>query len=145
VFCTLGSRFAQGKVEELHRKLKIPKFLKDKVFELELDGPLFYGFSDQFKHQAEAIKDKSAIIINMSNVPYIDASGIYVLEEVINTFKNKGMEVVLVGVKDHIFNEFVNLKLIPNVLPEEKVYNSVRAGIKYLNHQLAHLFDEQTS
>ncbi len=136
---------AQGKVEELHRKIKIPKFLKDKVFELELDGPLFYGFSDQFKHQAEAIKDKEAVIINMSHVPYIDASGIYVLEDVINTFKDKGMEVVVIGVKDHIFNEFLRLKFIPNVLPEEKVYNSVRAGIKYLNHQLAHLFDEPKS
>jgi SulP family sulfate permease len=102
----------------------------------ELDGPLFYGFSDQFKEQAELIIDKDAVIINLSQVPYIDASGIYVLEEVIKNFKDKNVEVILVGVKDHIFKQFEELKVIPNTIAEEKAYNSVRAGLKYLKSQL---------
>ena len=76
------------------------------------------------------------MIINLSSVPYIDASGIYVLEEVISNFKDKGIEVVLVGVKDHIFKQFENLKVIPETLPEENAYNSVRAGVKYLKNKL---------
>ena len=84
-----------------------------------------------------ADKDKDAIIINMSHVPYIDASGIYVLEEVITSFKDKNMDVILVGVKDHIFKQFEDLKVIPNTLAEEKAYNSIRSGLKYLKNQLA--------
>ena len=126
----------QGNISDMEKKLKIPESIKDRIFEYELDGPLFYGFSDQFKEQAEAIVGKDAVIINMSNVPYIDASGIYVLEEVIQHFKNKKIEVVLVGVKDHIFKQFEELKVIPKTLPEEKAYNSVRSGLKYLKYQL---------
>ena len=126
----------QGNISDMEKKLKIPDSIKDRIFEYELDGPLFYGFSDQFKEQAEAIKGKDAVIINMSSVPYIDASGIYVLEEVIQNFKAKNIEVVLVGVKDHIFKEFEELKVIPKTLPEEKAYNSVRSGLKYLTFQL---------
>ena len=126
----------QGDIAEMEKKLKIPESIKDRIFEYELDGPLFYGFSDQFKEQAEAIVGKDAVIINMSSVPYIDASGIYVLEEVIQHFKEKNIEVVLVGVKDHIFKQFEELKVIPKTLPEEKAYNSVRAGLKYLKFQL---------
>ena len=126
----------QGNISEMEKKLKIPDSIKNRIFEYELDGPLFYGFSDQFKEQAEAIVGKDAVIINMSNVPYIDASGIYVLEEVIQHFKEKKIEVVLVGVKDHIFKQFEELKVIPKTLPEEKAYNSVRAGLKYLKYQL---------
>jgi SulP family sulfate permease len=126
----------QGNISEMEKKLKIPDSIKDRIFEYELDGPLFYGFSDQFKEQAEAIVGKDAVIINMSHVPYIDASGIYVLEEVIQHFKEKKIEVVLVGVKDHIFKQFEELKVIPKTLPEEKAYNSVRAGLKYLKFQL---------
>ena len=126
----------QGNIAEMEKKLKIPESIKDRIFEYELDGPLFYGFSDQFKEQAEAIVGKDAVIINMSSVPYIDASGIYVLEEVIQHFKEKNIEVVLVGVKDHIFKQFEELKVIPKTLPEEKAYNSVRAGLKYLKFQL---------
>ena len=126
----------QGNISDMEKKLKIPESIKDRIFEYELDGPLFYGFSDQFKEQAEAIVGKDAVIINMSSVPYIDASGIYVLEEVIQHFKNKKIEVVLVGVKDHIFKQFEELKVIPKTLPEEKAYNSVRSGLKYLKYQL---------
>jgi len=126
----------KGKLSDVHKKLKIPDSIKNRVYDFELDGPLFYGFSDQFKAQAEEIEGKDAVIINMSNVPYIDASGIYVLEEVITSFQKKNTEVVLVGVKDHIFSQFETLKLIPDILPEEKAYNSVRAGLKYLKYKL---------
>lgn len=125
-----------GSLSDIGKKLKIPASIKDRVYNYELDGPLFYGFSDQFKAQAEAIKDKDAVIINLSSVPYIDASGIYVLEEVIRRFREKNIEVVLVGVKDHIFKQFENLKVIPDTLPEENAYNSVRAGVKYLKNKL---------
>lgn len=128
----------QGNLADIEKKLKIPEKIKDRIYDFELDGPLFYGFSDQFKEQAEAIKDKDAIIINMSHVPYIDASGIYVLEEVITSFKDKNMDVILVGVKDHIFKQFEDLKVIPQTLPEEKAYNSIRSGLKYLKNQLEH-------
>ena len=58
--------------------------------------------------------------------------GIYVLEEVIQSYRTKHIEVILVGVKDHIFKQFEELKVIPNTLPEEKAYNSVESGLKYL-------------
>ena len=125
-----------GDIADMEKKLKIPESIKNRIMEYELDGPLFYGFSDQFKEQAEAIVGKDAVIINMSHVPYIDASGIYVLEEVIQNFKEKKIEVILVGVKDHIFKQFEELKVIPNTLAEEKAYNSVRSGLKYLKFQL---------
>ena len=125
-----------GDIADMEKKLKIPESIKNRIMEYELDGPLFYGFSDQFKEQAEAIVGKDAVIINMSHVPYIDASGIYVLEEVIQNFKEKKIEVILVGVKDHIFKQFEDLKVIPNTLAEEKAYNSIRSGLKYLKFQL---------
>ena len=78
-----------GDINEIEKKLKIPESIKNRIMVYELDGPLFYGFSDQFKEQAEAIIGKDAVIINMSQVPYIDASGTYVLEEVIKNFKDK--------------------------------------------------------
>ena len=37
---------------------------------------------------------------------------------------------------DHIFKQFEDLKVIPNSLPEENAYNSVRAGVKYLKNKL---------
>lgn len=127
-----------GELGKLEKKIKVPKFLKEWIYILELDGPLFYGFSDEFKTEARKIKGKFGVIINMSAVPYIDASGIFMLEEVITEFKQVGVEVVVVGVKPHILKNFEDLKLIPNILPEENVYNRVGTGVKYLTQKLTH-------
>jgi SulP family sulfate permease len=127
-----------GELGHLERKLKVPKFLKSLIYIIELDGPLFYGFSDEFKTEARKVKGKQAVLINMSAVPYIDASGIFMLEEVIQEFRQVGVEVVLVGVKPHIFKNFEDLKFIPKILPEQNVYNKTSTGIKYLVHKLTH-------
>ena len=127
-----------GELGKMERKLKVPKFLKSMIYVMELDGPLFYGFSDEFKTEARKVKGKAAVLVNMSSVPYMDASGIFMLEEIISEFQNLQVEVVLVGVKPHIFKNFEDLKLIPNILSEEHVYNKVGAGVKYLVDKLTH-------
>jgi SulP family sulfate permease len=127
-----------GDLGKMERKLKVPKFLKEMIYVMELDGPLFYGFSDEFKTEARKVKGKTAVLINMSSVPYIDASGIFMMEEIISEFQNVGVEVVVVGVKPHIFKNFEDLKLIPNILSEEHVYNKVGTGVKYLVDKLTH-------
>lgn len=131
----VNQRSKKGNLMDIEKKLKLPEKLQNRIFDFELEGPLFYGFSDQFKSQAEKIVDKDAVIINMSNVPYIDASGIYVLEEIITNFKAKSIDVIIVGINDHIFKQFQELELIPTILPEENAYNSVRAGVKYLKYK----------
>ena len=42
----------KGNLSDIEKKLKIPEVIKNKIYNYELDGPLFYGFSDQFKAQA---------------------------------------------------------------------------------------------
>lgn len=108
-----------GELGSIEKKIKVPKFLKEWIYVLELDGPLFYGFSDEFKTEARKIKGKSGVIINMSSVPYIDASGIFMLEEIITEFQAVGVEVVIVGVKPHILKNFEDLKLIPKIIPKK--------------------------
>jgi sulfate permease, SulP family len=125
-----------GNLGEMKNKIKVPKFLKKEIYIIQLDGPIFYGFADEFKSQTRKLKNIQAVIIDMSSVPYIDASGIFMLEEVINDFHTVEVEVVLVGVKPHIFKNLEDLKLIPSLLAEEKVYNRVRSGVKYLVHKL---------
>ncbi|MFL2571212.1 MAG: SulP family inorganic anion transporter [Parvicellaceae bacterium] len=132
----VDQRSKKGALKDVEKSLKIPDKLQDKIYDFELDGPLFYGFSDQFKSHADSITDKEAVIINIANVPYIDASGIYVLEEIIADFKLKAIEVVVVGINEHIYQQFEELELIPTVLAEENAYNSVRAGLKYLKYKL---------
>ncbi|MFI5151676.1 MAG: SulP family inorganic anion transporter, partial [Bacteroidia bacterium] len=127
-----------GELGKMERKLKVPKFLKSMIYVMELDGPIFYGFSDEFKTEARKVKGKTAVLVNMSSVPYVDASGIFMLEEIIMEFRNLNVEVVLVGVKPHIFKNFENLKFIPNILPEEQVYNKVGTGVRYLVDKLTH-------
>ena len=108
--------------------------MEKNIFNKKINELVFLLQNNQIL-KAEKIVDKDAVIINMSNVPYIDASGIYVLEEIITNFKAKSIDVIIVGINDHIFKQFQELELIPTILPEENAYNSVRAGVKYLKYK----------
>ena len=41
----------QGNIADMEKKLKIPESIKDRIFEYELDGPLFYGFPTNLKNK----------------------------------------------------------------------------------------------
>jgi SulP family sulfate permease len=106
---------------------------KDKVLIKHLYGPLFFGFTSYFKDQIKTITtDIKALIIRMDRVPYIDQSGLYALEESILDLENKGIEVVLTGLKDQPFDQMKAIDIIPDLIPEAHVFTKVDEAFDYL-------------
>jgi anti-sigma B factor antagonist len=70
---------------------------------LRLDGPLV--MTTIFEFQATVRADKSqALIIDFSNVPYVDSAGIGALVGAYVTRQHGGRSLALVGVSDRIHN-----------------------------------------
>lgn len=73
----------------------------------EINGPLFFGASREFQDALSNIHLKPKVmILRMRNVPFIDATGMARLREVIHDFQNKRIQVILSGVKSEIREEF---------------------------------------
>ena len=110
---------------------------KDKVIIKHLYGPLFFGFTSYFKDQIKNLsQDIEAVIIRMDRVPYIDQSGLYTLEDIIFDLRARNTEVILVGLKEQPDSMLRAIEIIPDLVPEEDVFENVEDGFAYLRERI---------
>ena len=76
-----------------------PKSLKEEVFIKHLNGPLFFGSTSDFQQLATQIPDTaSVVIIRMGRMQYMDQTGLYAMEDVLQDLKNNDVDVLFVEI-----------------------------------------------
>lgn len=111
-------------------EFKLPSNLKEEIFIKDIEGPLFFGSSSNFNQTAKQIPlTVSILIIRLKKVPYIDQSGLYALESVINDLISKDKKVLLVGLNDQPKNMMEKGNVIPNLIPREQIFNDFESSI----------------
>ena len=103
----------------------LPKNLKEEVFIKHLEGPLFFGSTAKFTETAKQIPyTASTLVIRLDNVPYVDQSGLYVLEAVIIDLVQKEKAVLLVGVDQQPKYMMELIDIIPDLIPKEQIFDT---------------------
>jgi sulfate permease, SulP family len=68
-----------------------------------IDGPVFFGAAEKLERTLAHIqRPATTLILRMGNVPFVDATGIFAIEEIINDFKRHGAVVLLVEVRPNV-------------------------------------------
>lgn len=81
-------------------KIDIPK----RVEVFEVYGSLFFGAVSQFKESIRIVTNKPRVIIlRMRHVPTIDASGVHILEELVNEAHSSGCIIVFSAVSRSVY------------------------------------------
>ncbi len=108
-------------------------FLGDKVFIKHIEGPLFFGMISGFRNHIKAIPSSiKAVIIRMDKVPYVDQSGLYAMEDSIVELNEKGIKVLLWGLKGQPKTMFEKIEIIPGLVKAEECFDSGKAIEEYL-------------
>ncbi|HEV7613405.1 MAG TPA: SulP family inorganic anion transporter [Steroidobacteraceae bacterium] len=68
-----------------------------------IDGPVFFGAAEKLERTLEHIqRPATTLILRMGNVPFVDATGIFAIEEIITDFRRHGAAVLLVEVRPNV-------------------------------------------
>ena len=68
-----------------------------------IDGPFFFGVAEKLQRTLEHIqRPATTLILRLGHVPFVDATGIFAIEEIINDFKRHGSTVMLVEVRPNV-------------------------------------------
>lgn len=94
----------------------LPDDLLGKIIVKELEGPLFFGFADQFRDHCGKIDDVIAVILRMEHVPFLDQSGLVTLESAIQDWHNRGIQVYITGANPGVFDSMEKTKIIPELV-----------------------------
>jgi sulfate permease, SulP family len=75
----------------------------DEFLVFSIDGPFFFGAAEKLQRTLKAIqRPTTALILRMGNVPFVDATGIFAIEEIISDFRRQGALVMLVEVRPNV-------------------------------------------
>ena len=68
-----------------------------------IDGPFFFGAAEKLQSTLEHIhRPATTLILRLGNVPFVDATGILAIEEIINDFRRHGAVVLLVELRPNV-------------------------------------------
>lgn len=110
----------------------VPKYMQDDILIKHLDGPLFFGFASSFLEKVNNLPSIKYVIIRMEKVPFIDQTGLYALEDAILTLERKGVHVLMTGLQKQPENMMSRIKLIPELIPKESLFDNFADSIGWL-------------
>jgi SulP family sulfate permease len=111
---------------------------KDRIYVKHLYGPMFFGFTSHFQDLIKELDENiRALIIRMDRVPHVDQTGLYALEEAIFALQNKGVLVLLTGVQSQPRDMLRTIDIVPDLLPENRIFDDFEQSIKWLKQELA--------
>ena len=110
-----------------------PEHLKKLVFIKHIKGPLFFGSTSDFQQLYKQIPDTATtVILRLERMPYMDQSGLYAMEDMIQELQTRNVEVMFVNLLKQPRYMMERIDIIPDFIPEEHIYESFKECIKKL-------------
>ncbi|MEM6894991.1 MAG: SulP family inorganic anion transporter [Bacteroidota bacterium] len=114
-----------------------PKRLKEEVFIKHLNGPLFFGSTSDFQQLALQIPDTaSVVIIRMGRMQYMDQTGLYAMEDVLQDLKNNDVDVLFVEILEQPRYMMERIDIVPDLIPEEHIFPDFKTCLHWVQHNI---------
>lgn len=117
-------------------KENIPDSIADKIYVKHFPGPIFFGFAPALLAMAESLPDIRVVIFRMMNVPNIDQTGLYALEEVVLSLEKRNIAVVITGLQKQPYRMLQRINMVPGLIPENYIFNEIEDCIQWLGEEL---------
>jgi len=110
-----------------------PEKLKQDVFIKHLKGPLFFGSTSDFQSLAEQIpKTARIVILRLGRMQYMDQSGLYAMEEVLQELRKNDIMPLFVNILDQPKYMMERIDIIPDLVPKEHIFKKFDQCVKWI-------------
>lgn len=112
---------------------RIPVKLREEIYIKEIKGPLFFGYTSDFKSMSRNIpQDATHAIIRMEQVPFMDQSGLFTTEDVLTALLAKNVQPLLVGVQDQPRYRMEAIDIIPDLINEQFIFKDYQECLDWV-------------
>ena len=101
-----------------------------------LDGPLFFGAARRFLLEVAEVSDVRVVILRLSRIQTLDATGATVLGDTIKTLEHRGITVLLSGIRPDHESVFQILGIYDHLAHEKHIFATTPEAI---THARAHV------
>ncbi|WP_282053786.1 SulP family inorganic anion transporter [Maribacter luteus] len=112
-----------GKEKGWSDEVNFPKNLIEEVYIKHVKGPLFFGSTNEFQALADQIPyTASYVIIRLDRMQYMDQSGLYAMEDVLQELNKNKITVLFVDLQRQPRYMMERIDIIPDFIPEEHIF-----------------------
>ncbi|MFD2915141.1 SulP family inorganic anion transporter [Psychroserpens luteus] len=125
------------KEESWEDEVGFPEALKEEVFIKHLKGPLFFGSTSDFQALTEQIpKTAKTVILRLGRMQYMDQSGLYAMEDMLQELKKNDVEVLFVGLLKQPRYMMERIDIIPDFIPNEHIFKDFKTCLKWVKNNV---------
>ncbi|MDN5549330.1 MAG: SulP family inorganic anion transporter [Brevibacterium sp.] len=103
----------------------------DSISIVRFDGPLFFASSDRVFDEVMELDGIVVVILRMSQLELVDASGARILAEVVHTFERRGITVLIKGVKDSHVDLFRHVGVLSALRHKKHLFDDLPSAIEH--------------
>ena len=119
---------------------EFPKNLKQEVFIKHLKGPLFFGSTSDFQALTQQIPSTAkTVILRLGRMQYMDQSGLYAMEDMLQDLKKNDVEVLFVGLLRQPRYMMERIDIIPDFIPNEHIFESFSKCLAWIKQNIEDL------
>ncbi|WP_191858541.1 SulP family inorganic anion transporter [Hanstruepera ponticola] len=112
---------------------EFPENLKEEVFIKHLKGPLFFGSTSDFQALAAQIPDTAkTVILRLDRMQYMDQSGLYAMEDMLQDLNLKQIQVLFVGLLKQPRYMMERIDIIPDLIPQEHIFKKFKNCLNWI-------------
>jgi sulfate permease, SulP family len=94
-----------------------------------IEGPFFFGAAEKLERSLQHIQRRTTtLVLRLGNVPFVDATGIFALEQILADFKRHGAAVLFTEVRPNVFYKLERSGLI-DLIGRENVFESLNDAV----------------
>ncbi len=118
-------------------EVNFPKSLKEEVYIKHVKGPLFFGSTSDFQALALQIpKTARIVIIRLGRMQYMDQSGLYAMEDMLQELKKNDVEVLFTGLLQQPRYMMERIDIIPDFIPNEHIFDTFNDCIEWVKQNV---------
>lgn len=116
---------------------EFPTNLKEEVFIKHLKGPLFFGSTSDFQALTQQIPNTAkTVILRLGRMQYMDQSGLYAMEDMLQDLKKNDVEVLFVGLLKQPRYMMERIDIIPDFIPEKHIFKEFKTCLNWIKQNV---------
>ena len=128
------------KEEAWDDETSFPENLKEEVFIKHIKGPLFFGSTSDFQALYLQIPETAkTVILRLGRMQYMDQSGLYAMEDMLQDLKMKKIEVLFVELLPQPKYMMERIDIIPDFIPKEHIFETFDSAVSWIKENVKDL------
>jgi SulP family sulfate permease len=103
----------------------------DRIAVIRLDGPLFFAASDRVLAEVTAVDDVTVVILRMSQLELVDATGAHVLTEIVQQLERRGVTVLIKGVREGHVELFTTVGVLSSLRHSNHLFDELVPAVAH--------------